>query len=94
MVSKCANPECSTPFLYFGQGKLFRLETEGREDRRRRMGDDAGISKSLRRLEFYWLCEKCAERMTLAFDKVSGLSVLPRPVRPQSVRAAAQASAA
>ena len=93
MVSKCANPECSAPFLYFHQGRLFRLETEGREDRRRQLGDETGISKPLRRIEFYWLCEDCAERMTVAFDKVSGMSVRPRSVRRQSVGAAAQAAA-
>jgi hypothetical protein len=93
MVSKCANPECSALFLYFHQGKLFRLETEGREDRRRHLGDETGVSKPLRRIEFYWLCEDCAERMTIAFDKVSGVSVRPRSVRLQSVRAATRAAA-
>lgn len=93
MVSKCANPECSTPFLYFHQGRLFRLETEGREDRRRHLGDETGISKPLRRIEFYWLCEECAPEMTIAFDKGSGISVRPRPVRPQAVRVAARANA-
>ncbi len=26
MLSKCANPSCSTSFLYFHCGKLFRVE--------------------------------------------------------------------
>jgi len=94
MVSKCANPECSALFLYFHQGKLFRLETEGREDRRRHLGDESGVSKPLRRIEFYWLCEHCAEEMTLTFEKGAGVLVHPRPVRPQSVRGAARATAA
>lgn len=93
MVSKCANPECSAPFLYFHQGRLFRLETEGREDRRHHLGDETGVRKSLRRIEFYWLCEGCSETMTIAFDKVSGVSVRPRPARPRSVRVPARASA-
>ena len=93
MVSKCANPECSAPFLYFHQGRLFRLETEGREDRRHHLGDETGVRKPLRRIEFYWLCEGCSETMTIAFDKVSGVSVLPQSKRPQSVHAAAQATA-
>jgi hypothetical protein len=92
MVSKCANPECSALFLYFHQGRLFRIETEGRQDRRRQLGDETGMSKPLRRIEFYWLCEDCAEKMTLAFDRVSGISVCPRPRHVQLVRAA-QASA-
>jgi hypothetical protein len=93
MVSKCANPECSAPFLYFHQGKLFRLETAGGQDRRRQLGAETGVSKPLRHLEFYWLCEACAETMTITFDKASGVSVQPRPVRPQSVRVSARASA-
>ena len=94
MVSKCANPECSALFLYFHQGKLFRMETEGREDRRRQLGDETGVSKPLRRIEFYWLCEHCAEKMTLAFEKGAGVLVQPRSIRPQPARAAAQATAA
>ena len=93
MLSKCANPECSALFLYFRRGRLFRLETEGREDRRRHLGSEAGVGKPLRRIEFYWLCEGCAEKMTIAFDKVSGLSVHPHPERPKPAHTAAQASA-
>ena len=87
MVSKCANPDCSTPFLYFHRGKLFRLETDGRPDRRREMGDDTSMKKCMRRIEFYWLCEDCAEKMTLAFDKSTGVSVRRQTV----IRAAAAA---
>src|SRR5215831_1393489 len=56
MVSKCANPECTTPFLYFHRGRLFRVETEGRQERRRNLGGETGAGKPLRRIEFYWLC--------------------------------------
>ena len=86
MVSKCANPECTTPFLYFHRGRLFRLETEGRQERRRDMGVESGAAKPLRRIEFYWLCQDCAEKMTLVFDRMTGISVRPRP------NAAAQAA--
>ncbi|HTM36692.1 MAG TPA: hypothetical protein VL156_08085 [Terriglobales bacterium] len=78
MVSKCANPECTTPFLYFHRGRLFRVETEGRQERRRNMGGEAGAGKPLRRIEFYWLCQDCAEKMTLTFDRATGISVRPR----------------
>ena len=75
MVSKCANPECSAPFRYFHTGKLFRAETSVGLDRRRTLGQDAREDKPLRRLEFFWLCEDCAEEMTLIFDKESRVSV-------------------
>jgi hypothetical protein len=77
MVSKCANPDCSTPFRYFHVGKLFRIEISTGLDRRRTMGGDGEVSKPLRRLEFYWLCEGCAETMTLVSDKESGVTVRP-----------------
>ena len=92
MVSKCANPECSAPFLYFHRGKLFRMETEGRQDRRRNMGNENGNGRCLRRIEFYWLCDDCAERMTLAFDKAGGVSVRPQ-IRTRAVPPAAAAAA-
>ena len=78
MVSKCANPECSTPFRYFHQGKLFRIETAGVPDRRRSMGGDHVSPKPLRRVVFYWLCPECVEKLTLAFDKETGVTVRPR----------------
>ncbi len=88
MVSKCANPECSATFLYLHRGKLFRLETFGREDRRRHLGDDTGASKPMRRIEFYWLCDACVEKVALTFDKNEGIVVRPRAVQ----RAAATAA--
>ncbi len=75
MVSKCANPDCYTPFRYFHTGKLFRVETSAGFDRRRAMGVDGGLAKPLRHLEFFWLCENCAEKMTVIFDKHSGVTV-------------------
>jgi hypothetical protein len=75
MVSKCANPECSAPFRYFHTGKLFQAETSVGLDRRRSLGQDARQDKPLRRLEFFWLCEGCAQSMTLSFDKETGVTV-------------------
>jgi hypothetical protein len=77
MVSKCANPECATLFRYFHQGKLFRLERSAGIDRRRTMGSENPPNKIMRRVEFYWLCDRCAERLTLVAQKESGISVRP-----------------
>ena len=77
MVSKCANPNCFATFRYFHTGKLFRMETEAGPERRRTMGDDQKTRKPLRRLEFYWLCEDCAEKMTRFSREVSAF----RPVQ-------------
>jgi hypothetical protein len=83
MLSKCANPECLATFLYFHLGKLFRLETESGTERRRLLGGDSGKQKALRRVEFYWLCESCAKKMTLKFEKGVGVSVQPHAVAEQ-----------
>ena len=77
MVSKCANPGCAATFRYFHQGKLFRLETEAGLERRRALGNDDEMKKPLRRIEFYWLCENCADKMTLVFEKGVGVSARP-----------------
>lgn len=78
MVSKCANPQCEAPFRYFHQGKLFRLETEHGYERRKGLGDDTGMKKPLRRVEFFWLCEECATKLTLVSNKEIGVTVHPR----------------
>lgn len=78
MVSKCANPDCSISFRYFHQGRLFRVETITGTERRRSLGSGAEDRNPLKRLEFYWLCDSCAERFTLIFDRANGVSVAPR----------------
>jgi hypothetical protein len=69
VLSKCANPSCSASFRYFHQGKLFRMETGALEDR--------SPGKTARRAEFYWLCDNCAPRMTLDYDRRKGVVVKP-----------------
>jgi len=46
------------------------------------MGSESGAVKPLRRIEFYWLCQDCAEKMTLVFDRTMGISVRLRPESP------------
>jgi hypothetical protein len=73
MVSKCANPACNVPFLYFHQGKLFRRENSLAHHR----ANGNGSKKAMRRVEFYWLCNDCADKMTVTFDE--GPDILLRP---------------
>ena len=82
MVSKCANPECAAPFLYFHRGRLFRVDTESGQERRRALGADRESQRPLRHLQFFWLCEKCSQNMTLAFEK--GVGVTVQPLAPRS----------
>ena len=51
MVSKCANPACSAPFLYLHDGRIFA----------NRAATAAGTAV----IERYWLCGTCAQSMTL-----------------------------
>jgi len=72
MLSKCANPSCTASFRYFHQGKLFRMEVGTSEP------DEAVLTragKSVRRAEFFWLCDRCATRMTLEHNSSGGVVV-------------------
>jgi len=76
MLSKCANPECSTPFLYLRGGKLFRWDQlEGVKN----SGANSGsiIGKHSHGVEFFWLCDICALRMTVVFRKGVGITTKP-----------------
>ncbi len=74
MVSKCANPGCSNPFLYWRQGKLFRIEISARPEA---VSGDAGAKHHASRVEFFWLCATCAPRMTVSFEQKRGIIVTP-----------------
>jgi hypothetical protein len=74
MLSKCANPSCTASFRYFHQGKLFRMEVETSQP------DEAVLTragKSVRRAEFFWLCDRCRTRMTLEHSDDGGVQVKP-----------------
>ena len=77
MVSKCANPGCSAPFLYLHQGKLFRMETDAIDADDSASGADPESKKPSQRIAFYWLCSDCAAAMTLTYDKSIGVTTKP-----------------
>ena len=90
MLSQCANPQCSKPFLRLREGKLFLVET----DRTTKAGEPAvpafvRARQQQRCVEHYWLCDGCATHWTLVYDRDRGviLAALRRPV----LRAAAMA---
>ena len=80
MISKCANPGCSARFLYLHTGKLFRFEREAKEDTGPLMGFDPALRKHSTGVEFYWLCESCAKKMTLIYCTDSGVTTRPLAV--------------
>ncbi|HYK49939.1 MAG TPA: hypothetical protein VEU94_09450 [Terriglobales bacterium] len=75
MLSKCANPGCPAPFLYLHQGKLFRLDTCAEHPAAQ---SPAVQSKTVRHLEFFWLCEECAAKLTLDYKKGVGITTVSR----------------
>jgi hypothetical protein len=72
-------------FRYFHTGRLFRVESHlpsgGQEAE-----NGNTTTKPLRRLEFFWLCDNCSRKMTLAYEKGGGISI--RPKMAQSATAA------
>ena len=91
MLSKCANPSCSAPFLYLSKGKLFRMETAASGNQRAStFGMDPSMKKNARHLEFFWLCKECADAVTLIYSK--GHGVVTRPLARACAKAAAAVS--
>ena len=85
MLSKCANPECTAPFHYLRDGKLFQIDTSA-------LSQSAGPQlvnevKPPHRIEYFWLCTQCSSSMTLTFQR--GKGVVTVPLAPAAVRRAA-----
>ena len=60
MLSKCANPECFEVFRYLHQGKIFHLSPTP---------EVQAAAEVLNPLicERFWLCDTCAQHMTVAW---------------------------
>ena len=97
MLSRCANSECSKPFLRLREGKLFLVETE----RLKRPGEAVvppfiRARRQPRHVEHYWLCDSCAAQWTLVYDQHCGIALtpLPRPVTDAALAATTTRSGA
>jgi len=73
MLSKCANPACSTPFRYLRDGKLFEIQTNTEDV------NSLGSRKPVRRVEFFWLCGSCSTELTVINDQEKGAMIVPIP---------------
>lgn len=78
MLSKCANPSCSTPLIYLREGKIFMME-QGPQPEFRPEGPV--LVKPNARVEHFWLCGRCAPEMTLIYDRASGVKVMPKAAK-------------
>ncbi len=73
MLSKCANPACSTAFQYLRDGKLFQIEVGSSAE----SGIHVVNKSPSRKIEFFWLCGPCSARLTLAYQRGKGVITLP-----------------
>ena len=56
MLSKCANPACPKTLHYLRDGKIFKIELDN---------SVAPGKKGVRRVEHFWLCGNCSQRLTI-----------------------------
>ncbi len=86
MLSKCANPACSTPLVYLREGKIFMVESSELP----RAASAPALPKKPHRVEHFWLCGNCSADMTLAYDREAGVRIVPKTQPPQkALRASA-----
>jgi len=74
VISRCANPACSTRFRYLHEGRIFQFEVRSIPA----AGVDARSTKSpLRGTEYFWLCDSCALTMTLVLKPDTEIALVP-----------------
>lgn len=82
MLSKCANPSCSTPFRYLREGRLYRIDVANAGEVHSHGPFLVNGRKGPEKIEHFWLCAECATSLTLSFEKDRGVTVVPRaPLR-------------
>lgn len=59
-VSVCANPECQSKFVRFGEGELFVFAVNDPES--------WGLPLHVKQ-KVLWLCERCCSRYYVRFDR-------------------------
>jgi len=79
VLSKCANPVCLARFRYLHEGRIFNVETG--------TVPAEGHGPHIHKIEHFWLCERCAQ--TLSIVSENGV-VTTRPLRPELPECAPQ----
>lgn len=67
MLQKCANPACCAQFRYLQTGKLFEIEIQYFDSPSE--ADQVRLGNGRGRIERCWLCDQCADYMTLRVDR-------------------------
>ena len=82
MLSKCANPSCSTTFRYLHEGKLYLIPPMQAQ-----ASHKPRCSSRTPRLEYAWLCSSCSLDLTIQTDDDFGMRVVRKceaKIRPTS----------
>lgn len=75
MLSKCANPACSTALVYLREGKIFMMD--GSVARKKTVQGPVP-AKTSGPVEHFWLCGPCSEHLTLVCDPDGAMQVVPK----------------
>jgi hypothetical protein len=83
MLSKCLNPRCSATFQYLDQGRLFRIDFNEAARRRAPLGakQNPAFRSKTHPIEHFWLCQECAQTMTVALDECGEVRLITPPER-------------
>jgi hypothetical protein len=84
MLSRCANPECGTPFRYLNQGLMFVAEWANSGDTCELTAGP--VAKPWGRQEMFWLCDRCRRTLTLSMRGSEVVAVPRLKVRPAGER--------
>ena len=85
MVSRCANPQCAVPLRYLRDGRIFQFEVRPVSGASFTAPENgASAKKPSRAVSHFWLCGQCASTMTLTFDELRGVTVIPLQTRPDT----------
>ena len=59
MLSSCLNRNCSAPFRYLREGRIFTIE---------QVHTAPGATESQREVESFWLCGSCSSRLKVIVE--------------------------
>jgi len=84
MLSKCLNSHCSATFQYLGEGRLFRIDYTEAGKKRAMAGMQVVPSQrsKAKAMEHFWLCERCASKLTIEVTDASEVRLVPYEIPP------------
>ncbi|SRR5579883_795864 len=74
MAAQCANPHCSSQFAFLHEGRVFVLRTT---DDKAVISKRANFFGTIRRVQYAWLCDACAKKMTVVLGSDDRIQVVP-----------------